>query len=173
MFVVLFITLEDNVRYANCNLFFQQLIARNIHNKITEMEYTLNSLTSSKDETEYPEISEKCQNCLARAKELKTRSDTRTSELKDIRFQWELFESRFVEMLQWLEKTRGSLILPLKEKDEDSIEFVLGKLLKVREIEKKLSEKVCVLYVCKRLFPQNTAKREGLVFCSGEKLETR
>lgn len=110
---------------------------------MTEMEYTLNSLTSSKDGTQYSELCEKCQSCLTRAKDLKCRSDTRTNELKDIRYQWELFESRFLEMRQWLEKTRGNLVLPLKEKDEDSIEFVLGKLLKVREIEKKLSEKVC------------------------------
>ena len=110
---------------------------------MTEMEYTLNSLTSLKDETQYSELCEKCQSCLTRAKDLKTRSDTRTNELKDIRYQWELFESRFLEMRQWLEKTRANLVLPLKEKDEDSIEFVLGKLLKVREIEKKLSEKVC------------------------------
>ena len=107
------------------------------------MEYTLNSLASLKDETQYSELCEKCQSCLTRAKDLKTRSDTRTNELKDIRYQWELFESRFLEMRQWLEKTRANLVLPLKEKDEDSIEFVLGKLLKVREIEKKLSEKVC------------------------------
>jgi hypothetical protein len=112
------------------------------------MEYSLNSVTSLKDETEYPEVCEKCQSFLTRAKELQTRSDTRTSELKDIRFQWELFESRFSEMLHWLEKTRANLILPLKEKDEDSIEFVLGKLLKVREIEKKLSEKVYINTVC-------------------------
>ena len=108
------------------------------------MEYTLNSLTSSKPEPEYPELCEKCRNCLARAKDLKSQSDTRTNELKDIRYQWELFESRFVELLQWLEKTQKNLILPLKEKDEDGVEFVLGKLLKVREIEKKLSEKVCM-----------------------------
>ena len=107
------------------------------------MEYTLNSLTSLKDETQYSELCEKCQSCLTRAKDLKSRSDTRTNELKDIRYQWELFESRFLEMHQWLVKTRANLVLPLKEKDEDSIEFVLGKLLKVREIEKKLSEKVC------------------------------
>ena len=107
------------------------------------MEYTLNSLASLKDETQYSELCEKCQSCLTRAKDLKTRSDTRTNELKDIRYQWELFESRFLEMRQWLEKTRANLVLPLNEKDEDSIEFVLGKLLKVREIEKKLSEKVC------------------------------
>jgi tRNA U54 and U55 pseudouridine synthase Pus10 len=111
------------------------------------MEYTLNSLTNSKDEKEYPELSEKCQSCLNRAKELKNRSDTRTSELRDIRFQWEMFESRFTEMIQWLERTRENLILPLKEKDEDSIEFVLGKLLKVREIEKKLAEKVAYMKV--------------------------
>ena len=123
-------------------LIFLQLIARNIHNKVTEMEYTLNSLSGFKDEKEYPELCEKCENCLTHAKELKTRSDARTSELKDIRFQWEMFESRFTEIIQWLEKTRGNLILPLKEKDEDSVEFVLGKLLKVREIEKKLAEKV-------------------------------
>ena len=129
------------------NLFFLQLIARNVHNKVTEMEYTLNSLTNSKDEKEYPELSEKCQSCLNRAKELKNRSDTRTSELRDIRFQWEMFESRFTEMIQWLERTRENLILPLKEKDEDSIEFVLGKLLKVREIEKKLAEKVAYMKV--------------------------
>ena len=107
------------------------------------MEYTLSSLTSLKDETKYSELCEKCQSCLTRAKDLKSRSDTRTNELKDIRYQWELFESRFLEMHQWLVKTRANLVLPLKEKDEDSIEFVLGKLLKVREIEKKLSEKVC------------------------------
>ena len=134
---------RKNYKYSDYDLFPHQLIGRDIHNKLTEMEFTLNSLTSSKDEAQYAELCQKCQTCLTRAKDLKTRSDTRTNELKDIRYQWELFESRFLEMLQWLEKTRGNLILPLKEKDEDSVEFVLGKLLKVREIEKKLSEKVC------------------------------
>lgn len=122
-----------------------QLVARNINNKIIEMEYTLDSLTTLKDESGYPELCEKCQSCLTHAKELKTCSDVRTDELKDIRCKWELFESRFAEMIHWLEKTRESLILPLKERDEDSVEFVLGKLLKVREIEKKLSEKVCIM----------------------------
>ncbi|XP_028409089.1 uncharacterized protein LOC114531672 [Dendronephthya gigantea] len=121
-----------------------QLAARNINNKITEMEYTLDSLNTLKDESGYPELCEKCQSCLTHAKELKSRSDTRTDELKEIRYKWELFESRFAEMIHWLEKTRSILILPLKERDEDSVEFVLGKLLKVREIEKKLSEKVMV-----------------------------
>lgn len=134
---------RTNYKYSDDDLFPHQLIGRDIHNKLTGMEYVLNSLTSSKDEAQYAELCEKCQTCLTRARDLKTRSDARTNELKDIRYQWELFESRFLEMLQWLEKTRGNLILPLKEKDEDSVEFVLGKLLKVREIEKKLSEKVC------------------------------
>lgn len=102
------------------------------------MEYTLSNLTSSGDEKQYQEICEKCRLCLTRAKGLKTQSDGQISDLNGIRCQWELFESRFVEMLLWLEKTRANLILPLKEKEEDSVECVLGKLLKVLEIEKKL-----------------------------------
>ena len=104
----------------------------------------MESLTTSNEEEQLTLLCERCKQCLSLAQELKTQSETRTSELKDIRFQWELFESRYAEMLHWLERTRVNLVLPLKEKDEDSLEFVLGKLLKVRELEKKLSEKATV-----------------------------
>ena len=122
-------------------------MSRNIQNKILEVEYTHTCLLPSENnqETELEECNEHYKQSLSRAKELQNRSDTCVTELKDVRFQWELFESRCGEMREWLSKTRLNLIASLKEKDEDSIEFVLGKLLKVRELERKLAEKVSMM----------------------------
>lgn len=117
-----------------------------MENRILEMDYTVSCLVTSESdhEAEHDECNRNYKESLSRAKELKARSECRINDLKDIRFQWELFESRYNEMSQWLEKTRSNLLVSLKEKEENSVECVLGKLLKVRELEKKLSEKVSV-----------------------------
>ena len=102
----------------------------------------METLAIFKEDDDYSELSKRWQLFSARANDLQLQSDGLNEELKDICFQWELFESRYFELLPWLHKLRINFITPLKESDEGSVDFVLGKLFKVREIEKKLAEKV-------------------------------
>ncbi|XP_046859809.1 nesprin-1-like isoform X2 [Xenia sp. Carnegie-2017] len=121
-----------------------QLTGRSIRNKKTEMEGIMETLAIFKEDDDYSELSKRWQLFSARANDLQLQSDGLNEELKDICFQWQLFESRYFELLQWLHKLRINFITPLKENDEGTVDFVLGKLFKVREIEKKLTEKVSV-----------------------------